>query len=121
MFLKTRFLLYYLKTSAQSKLSSSRSGYGGLTDRTVYGVILMGKGAFSCGGLFWVLRIVSGFGVGRDYRGGLERLIGVVWRSVVLMMEGGDRRWRWVEIGGVDDGGGGSVDDGVVERDERRK
>ncbi|KAM7496132.1 hypothetical protein LguiA_020546 [Lonicera macranthoides] len=113
----TRFLLYYLKTSAQSKLSSSRSGYGGLADRTVYGVILMGKRAFSCRGLFWVLRIVSGFGVGSDYRGGFERLIGVVWRSVVFMIEGGGG----VEIGGVDDGSGGSVDDGVVEGDEKWK
>lgn len=41
----------------------------------VYGVILMGKNAFSCRGLFWVLRIVSGFGLSRECKGGLERLI----------------------------------------------
>lgn len=36
----------------------------------------MGKTAFSCRGLFWVLRIVSSFGLSRECRGGLERLIG---------------------------------------------
>lgn len=38
----------------------------------------MGKTAFSCRGLFWVLRIVSSFGLSRECRCGLERLIGGV-------------------------------------------
>ncbi|XP_076890548.1 BTB/POZ domain-containing protein At1g50280-like [Bidens hawaiensis] len=73
----TRFLLHYLKTASQSKTHAfSKSEYGGLADTAVYGVILMGKSAFSCRGLFWVLRIVSIFGLSRECRGGLERLIG---------------------------------------------
>ncbi|KAM0059526.1 putative BTB/POZ domain, NPH3 domain, NPH3/RPT2-like family protein [Helianthus debilis subsp. tardiflorus] len=73
----TRFLLHYLKTSCQSKTQAFlKSEYGGLADTAVYGVVLMGKSAFSCRGLFWVLRIVSGFGLSRECRGGLERLIG---------------------------------------------
>ncbi|KAI3713956.1 hypothetical protein L1987_72545 [Smallanthus sonchifolius] len=76
----TRFLLYYLKTSSQSSkteaFSFSKCEYGGLADTAVRGVVLMGKSAFSCRGLFWVLRIVSGFGLSRECRGGLERLIG---------------------------------------------
>ncbi|KAK2979723.1 hypothetical protein RJ640_023433 [Escallonia rubra] len=75
----TRFLLHYLKTAAQSKGVNNNfnpSDYGGLADTAVYGVILLGKSAFSCRGLFWVLRIVSGFGLSRDCRNGLERLIG---------------------------------------------
>ncbi|GJW38950.1 BTB/POZ domain-containing protein-like protein [Tanacetum coccineum] len=73
----TRFLLHYLKTSSQSKTQSfPRSEYGGLADTAVHGVILMGKKSFSCRGLFWVLRIVSNFGLSRECRYGLERLIG---------------------------------------------
>ncbi|KAI3812350.1 hypothetical protein L1987_17057 [Smallanthus sonchifolius] len=73
----TRFLLHYLKTSSQSKTQAfSKCEYGGLADTAVHGVVLMGKSAFSCRGLFWVLRIVSGFGLSRECRGGLERLIG---------------------------------------------
>lgn len=73
----TRFLLHYLKSSSQSKSQAfSRSEYVGLADTAVHGVIIMGKTAFSCRGLFWVLRIVSSFGLSRECRGGLERLIG---------------------------------------------
>ncbi|KVH95754.1 BTB/POZ domain-containing protein At1g50280 [Cynara cardunculus var. scolymus] len=73
----TRFLLHYLKTASQSKMPSfSRCEYGGLADTAVHGVVLIGKSAFSCRGLFWVLRIVSSFGMSRECRGGLERLIG---------------------------------------------
>nr|XP_043606919.1 BTB/POZ domain-containing protein At1g50280 [Erigeron canadensis] len=76
--LVTRFLLHYLKTSSQSKtqLAFSRSEYVSLADTAVHGVVLMGKSAFSCRGLFWVLRIVSSFGLSRECRNGLERLIG---------------------------------------------
>ncbi|KAG8365745.1 hypothetical protein BUALT_Bualt17G0003800 [Buddleja alternifolia] len=76
----TRFLLHYLKTALHS---NGRSGmryvpaeYSGLADTAVHGVVLMGKSAFSCRGLFWVLRITSGFGLSKERRGGLERLIG---------------------------------------------
>ncbi|KAK9052633.1 hypothetical protein SSX86_029263 [Deinandra increscens subsp. villosa] len=73
----TRFLLHYLKTSSQSKIQAfSKCEYSGLADTAVHGVILMGKTAFSCRGVFWVLRIVSSFGLSRECRGGLERLIG---------------------------------------------
>ncbi|XP_055802012.1 BTB/POZ domain-containing protein At3g19850-like [Solanum dulcamara] len=83
--LLTRFLLYYLKTSAhlrnQNNSSNcqnliSRTEYGGLADTAVHGVVFMGKTAFSCRNLFWVLRIVSGFGISKECRGCLEKLIG---------------------------------------------
>lgn len=75
----TRFLIHYLKTAAQCKASNqlySRCDYGGLADTAIHGVITVGKKAFSCRGLFWVLRIVSGFGLNKDYKVGLEKLIG---------------------------------------------
>ncbi|KAK6921443.1 NPH3 domain [Dillenia turbinata] len=79
----TKFLLHYLKTAVQKKEKKKtthnenfKSEYGGLADTAVYGVILMGKTAFSCRGLFWVLRIVSCFGLSRECRIGLEKLIG---------------------------------------------
>ncbi|MCD7446121.1 hypothetical protein HAX54_037328 [Datura stramonium] len=88
--LLTRFLLYYLKSAAhfRSNYNStdsnssnchnlfSRTEYSGLADTAVYGVVLMGKTAFSCRNLFWVLRIVSGFGISKECRGCLEKLIG---------------------------------------------
>ncbi|XP_060194763.1 BTB/POZ domain-containing protein At3g19850-like [Lycium barbarum] len=73
----TRFVLHYLKTSAHNNnLIISRSEYTGLADTAVHGVVLMGKTSFSCRSLFWVLRIVSGFGLSRECRAGLEKLIG---------------------------------------------
>lgn len=53
-----------------------RGEYGGLADTAVHGVVMVGKSMFSCRGLFWVLRVVSGFGLSRDCRNGLERMIG---------------------------------------------
>ncbi|XP_022146315.1 BTB/POZ domain-containing protein At3g19850-like isoform X2 [Momordica charantia] len=78
----TRFLLHYLKTAAQSSVGYGsgrpRSEYGGLADTAVHGVVnvMVGKSMFSCRGLFWVLRVVSGFGLSRDCRSGLEKMIG---------------------------------------------
>ncbi|XP_010250318.1 PREDICTED: BTB/POZ domain-containing protein At3g19850-like [Nelumbo nucifera] len=73
----TKFLLHYLNTAVQRKGGiGSKFEYGALADTAVYGVILMGKTAFSCRGLFWVLRVVSGLGLSREYRVRLERLIG---------------------------------------------
>ncbi|KAK8522679.1 hypothetical protein V6N13_115637 [Hibiscus sabdariffa] len=76
-FTLTRFLLHYLKSRPQGSSSpSSKSEYSGLADTAVHGVILVGKTKFSCRKLFWVLRLVSGFSLSKDYRAGLERLIG---------------------------------------------
>ncbi|KAG6601919.1 BTB/POZ domain-containing protein, partial [Cucurbita argyrosperma subsp. argyrosperma] len=76
----TRFLLHYLKTAAQSTVGYGsgrpRGEYGGLADTAVHGVVMVGKSMFSCRGLFWVLRVVSGFGLSKDCRSGLERMIG---------------------------------------------
>ncbi|GMG98891.1 hypothetical protein Nepgr_000731 [Nepenthes gracilis] len=77
----TKFLLHYLKTAAAAQsqrrgLHLDPASYSGLADTAVYGVILMGKTAFSCRVLFWVLRVVSGFGLSVCCRAGLERLIG---------------------------------------------
>ncbi|XP_057773966.1 BTB/POZ domain-containing protein At3g19850 [Salvia miltiorrhiza] len=70
----TRFLLQYLKSNAGVRPTPAE--YGGLADTAVHGVVLIGKSAFSCRGLFWVLKLVSGFGISRESRAALERLIG---------------------------------------------
>lgn len=85
----TRFLLNYLKSIAQSKhglinKTCSKYQYAGLADTSVYGVLFIGKSSFSCRVLFWVLRLVSGFGISRDCRTGLERLIGSVLDQATL-------------------------------------
>ncbi|KAL2557768.1 BTB/POZ domain-containing protein [Forsythia ovata] len=74
----TRFLLHYLKTAVRfnKSVNSRISEYSELANTAVHGVILMGKTSFSCRGLFWVLRIVSGLGLSRECQAGLERLIG---------------------------------------------
>ncbi|XWS34424.1 hypothetical protein CRYUN_Cryun21dG0037500 [Craigia yunnanensis] len=74
-FTNTRFLLHYLKSRPQGS-PNSKSEYRGLADTAVHGVILVGKTKFSCRKLFWVLRVVSAFSLSKDYRGGLESLIG---------------------------------------------
>ncbi|KAE8699034.1 BTB/POZ domain-containing protein [Hibiscus syriacus] len=75
-FTLTRFLLHYLKTKPQGSSPSSKYEYSGLADTAVHGVILVGKTKFSCRKLFWVLRLISGFSLSKDYRADLERLIG---------------------------------------------
>ncbi|XP_051149659.1 BTB/POZ domain-containing protein At3g19850-like [Andrographis paniculata] len=72
----TRFLLHYLKTALQSSGGSRGVEFAGLVDTAAHGVVSIGKAAFSCRFLFWVLRIVSSFGVGRDRKAALEQLIG---------------------------------------------
>ncbi|XP_050275839.1 BTB/POZ domain-containing protein At3g19850 isoform X2 [Quercus robur] len=93
----TRFLLHYLKTAAQSKAINqlySKCEYGGLADTAIHGVVTVGKEAFSCRGLLWVLRIVSGFGLNKDYKVGLEKLIGGMLDQATLddlLVSGHDR------------------------------
>ncbi|KAL5553005.1 hypothetical protein UlMin_040406 [Ulmus minor] len=74
----TKFLLHYLKLSPHRKgySLSSKSDFIGLAETAVHGVTSAGKKAFSCRSLFWVLRILSGFGLGKESKLGLERLIG---------------------------------------------
>lgn len=74
----TRFLLQYLKTNGAGSggVRPIPAEYGGLADTAVHGVVLIGRSAFSCRGLFWVLKLVSGFGISRERRAALERLIG---------------------------------------------
>lgn len=96
----TRFLLHYLKTAAQRPSSChviARCEYGGLADTAVNGVVLMGRTAFTCRGLLWVLRVVSNLGLGKDCRGQLERLIGGMLDQATL---------DDVLVSGHDDGGG---------------
>ncbi|KAF7809374.1 pentatricopeptide repeat-containing protein [Senna tora] len=82
----TRFLLQYLKTASQSGRKSSE--FRGLAETAGYGVIFAGQSqsqrAFSCRGVFWVLRIVCGFGLGRDCRVELEKLIGGMLEQATL-------------------------------------
>lgn len=74
----TRFVLHYLKKRAAhwNNLMISRREYTGLADTAVHGVVLMGKTAFSCRSLFWVLRIVTVFGLSIECKSRLEELIG---------------------------------------------
>lgn len=93
----TKFLLHYLKTAAQKNACSNphmRGEYGGLADTAIHGVITVGRKAFSCRGLLWVLRVVSGFGPKKDYRVGLEQLIGAMLDQATLddlLVSGNDR------------------------------
>ncbi|KDP22965.1 hypothetical protein JCGZ_01662 [Jatropha curcas] len=70
----TKFILHYLKN--RGGMRSGGHEYGGLAETAVYGVSLVGRSAFSCRGLFLILRNLSGFGMSKDCRGKLERLIG---------------------------------------------
>ncbi|KAK1304645.1 BTB/POZ domain-containing protein [Acorus calamus] len=76
----TRFLLHYLKSAVQKKKpETSKLDYGGLADTAVHGVaLLVGRAGFSGRALFWVLRTVSCLGLGRECRGKLERLMGLM-------------------------------------------
>ncbi|RDX86725.1 BTB/POZ domain-containing protein, partial [Mucuna pruriens] len=82
----TRFLLHYLKTVTSPREVNCKNGieYAGLAETAVYGVIFVGNKRFSCKGLFWVLRIVSRFGMSRDCRTEIERLIGGVLEQATL-------------------------------------
>nr|AMK48012.1 putative BTB POZ domain protein [Lupinus angustifolius] len=82
----TRFLLHYLKTATQTRGVNDRNNteYAALADTAVYGVILVGKKSFSCRGLFWVLRIVSGFGLSIECRSELEKMIGGMLEQATL-------------------------------------
>lgn len=74
----TRFLLHYLKTALHSNTRHVSTDYAGLANTAIHGVVLMGKTAFSCRGLFGVLRVVSGFGISRESRAAMEKLIGMM-------------------------------------------
>ncbi|PIN26215.1 hypothetical protein CDL12_01030 [Handroanthus impetiginosus] len=92
----TRFLLHYLKTALHSNgiRNNVSAEYSGLADTLVHGVVLMGKNAFSCRRLFWVLRIVSGFGLSSERRTALERMIaGMLDQATLddLLVSGGDK------------------------------
>ncbi|KAL5721506.1 hypothetical protein ACHQM5_005156 [Ranunculus cassubicifolius] len=89
----TKFLIHYLKRAGsrirgnnnngfKSKLCSSE--YTGLAETAVHGVVLIGKAGFSCRGLFWVLRVVSGFGLSKECRVELEKLIGGMLEKATL-------------------------------------
>ena len=82
----TRFLLHYLRRITQTRVVDCRnsSEYAALAETAAYGVIFVGKETFSCRGLFWVLRIVSGFGLSRGCRNELENLIGGVLEQATL-------------------------------------
>ncbi|XP_057961254.1 BTB/POZ domain-containing protein At1g50280 [Malania oleifera] len=87
--LLTRFLLHYLKSVAVRRKNGDAaapkiSRYRDLAETAAYGVILMGEKVFSCRGLFWVLRVASGFGLSRECRDGLERLIGGMLNQATL-------------------------------------
>ncbi|XP_057741141.1 BTB/POZ domain-containing protein At1g50280-like [Arachis stenosperma] len=71
----TRFLIDYLKKSVPP--SRSKNGeYSSIAETAAYGVIFVGKNTFSCRTLFWVLRIVSCFGLSEGCRMEMEKLIG---------------------------------------------
>ncbi|KAK7404365.1 hypothetical protein VNO78_05207 [Psophocarpus tetragonolobus] len=82
----TRFLLHYLKIATQTKVVDCENSneYSALAETAAYGVISVGKETFSCRGLFWVLRIVSKFGLSRDCRTEMEKLIGGMLEQATL-------------------------------------
>lgn len=82
----TKFLLQYLKTATQTREVDCRNSieYAALAETAAYGVIFVGKKTFSCRGLFWVLRIVSGFGLRKGCRTELEKLIGGMLEQATL-------------------------------------
>ncbi|XP_068640467.1 BTB/POZ domain-containing protein At3g19850-like [Aristolochia californica] len=81
----TRFLLLYLKTTGQKQITAiSRNEYGSLADTAVHGVVSIGEAAFTCRALFQVLRVVSGFGLSKDCRMQLERLMALVLDQATL-------------------------------------
>lgn len=82
----TRFLLQYLKTATQTRAVDCRSSgeYAALAETAAYGVIFVGKKNFTCRGLFWVLRIVSRFGLSKGCRTELEKLIGGMLEQATL-------------------------------------
>ncbi|KAJ1694522.1 hypothetical protein LUZ63_011220 [Rhynchospora breviuscula] len=82
--LLTRFLLHYLRASMQRWFFDYKTEYAGLADTAVHGVVLMGRTAFSCRGLFWVLRVVSNLGLSRECRYKLEKLMGLVLDQATL-------------------------------------
>ncbi|PON75885.1 NPH3 domain containing protein [Parasponia andersonii] len=82
----TKFLLHYLKLATHRRAfgTASKDELVGLADMAVHGVISSGKKAFSCRSLFWILRILSGFGISKEDRLGLEILIGEVLDEATL-------------------------------------
>ncbi|MED6120024.1 hypothetical protein PIB30_017275 [Stylosanthes scabra] len=72
----TRFLIDYLKKSVPSNNNNGSEYYSSIAETAAYGVIFVGKNTFSCRTLFWVLRIVSCFGISEECRMEMERLIG---------------------------------------------
>ncbi|XP_020215215.1 BTB/POZ domain-containing protein At1g50280 [Cajanus cajan] len=82
----TRFLLHYLKIATQTGVvnCSNSNEYAALAETAAYGVIFVGRMNFSCRGLFWVLRIVSKFGLSRGCRTELEKLIGGMLEQATL-------------------------------------
>ncbi|CAN6269738.1 unnamed protein product [Urochloa humidicola] len=87
----TRFLLHYLRAATRRPAMSvalckedEMATLAGLADTAVHGVALVGGTAFSCRGLFWVLRIVSAVGMSRECRHKLERLMGLMLDQATL-------------------------------------
>ncbi|CAO1943602.1 unnamed protein product [Urochloa humidicola] len=104
----TRFLLHYLRAATRRQPAMSAAAalcdatLAGLADTAVHGVALVGGTAFSCRGLFWVLRIVSAVGMSRECRHKLERLMGLMLDQATL---------DDLLVSGDDGGGGGGVYD----------
>lgn len=81
--LLTRFLLHYLKTVTPKREVSE---YTGLAETASYGVIFVSNKIkpFSCRGIFWVLRIISRFGISEECRMEMEKLIGGILEQATL-------------------------------------
>ncbi|XP_062227118.1 BTB/POZ domain-containing protein At1g50280-like [Phragmites australis] len=80
----TRFLLHYLRAATRRPALCKEGTLAGLADTAVHGVALVGGTAFSCRGLFWVLRIVSAVGLSKECRHKLERLMGLMLDQATL-------------------------------------
>ncbi|XP_062185291.1 BTB/POZ domain-containing protein At1g50280-like [Phragmites australis] len=80
----TRFLLRYLRAATRRPALCKEGTLAGLADTAVHGVALVGGTAFSCRGLFWVLRIVSAVGLSKECKHKLERLMGLMLDQATL-------------------------------------
>lgn len=97
----TRFLLYYMKKA--TNCNKIICDYASLAETASYGVIFFGNKNFSCRGIFWILKIVSKFGISEDCRIEMEKLIGGMFEKATLddLLVSGNEIGLYYDVGFV--------------------